>query len=66
VRVVDLSDPTSPRQVAWFNTWDPMAAGAGDSFFEGACGVDIDPATRTVYVADINRGLLVLGLASGI
>lgn len=66
VRVVDLSDPTSPRQVAWFNTWDPDAPTAGQSFFDGACGVDVDPATRTIYVADIARGLLVLRLASGI
>ncbi len=66
VRVVDLSDPTSPRQVAWFQTWDPDAPASGQSFFDGACGIDIDPATRTIYVADIARGLLVLRLASGI
>ena len=65
VRVVDLSDPTKPKQVAWFNTWRGPQVG-GESFFEAAVGVDVDPAARIVYVADSVRGLLVLGLASGI
>jgi hypothetical protein len=60
VRLVDISDPASPRQVAWFNTWPGYDRGYGRSFYEGAVGLDVDPARRRVYVADSNRGLLIL------
>jgi hypothetical protein len=63
IRVVDLSDPTRPRQVAWFNTWRGPTQG-GESFFEAAVGVDVDPVTRRVYVADSVRGLIILQLAN--
>ena len=66
LRVLDLSDPEHPEQVAWFNTWNPQSEVAGDSFYEAATGVDVDAATSTIYVADIERGLLALKLASGI
>lgn len=58
VRILDLSDPTAPRQVAHFNTWSPEAGGY--SMYEGATGLDIDLQDRLIYVADIERGLLVL------
>lgn len=65
VRVLDLRDPARPQQVAWFNTWpgasiDPFAG--SPSFFQGAIGVDVDPLTRTIYVADSSRGLVILRL----
>ena len=63
VRVIDLSDPGQPRQVAWFSTWRGPGVG-GESFYEAAVGVDVDATTRTIYVADSVRGLLVLRLAS--
>jgi hypothetical protein len=58
LRVLDLSDPTSPRAAGHFNTWQATASRGG--FFEGALGVDRDPRTGVVYVADSHRGLLVL------
>ena len=59
VRIFDVSDPTQPRLSAWFNTWrgtdDPLA---GRSFYEGTCGVDV--VGNRIYVADIERDLMVL------
>lgn len=56
VRVVDLSDPTSPREVAHYNTWDPESAPGGA--FEGAFGIRV--VDGLIYVADSERGLLIL------
>lgn len=58
VRVIDLSDPTRPEQVAYYNTWDPDRPDVGWSFFEGAVGIDV--AEGRVWVADSHRGLVVL------
>ncbi len=67
VRVLDLSTPEAPTEVAWYNTWTgPAGPHAARSFFAGACGVDVDATNRIIYVADIERGLLALRLASGI
>lgn len=60
VRLLDLADPSAPRQVAWFNTWPGYDRSYGHSFFEGAVGIDVDRTRRRVYVADSNRGLLIL------
>jgi hypothetical protein len=55
VRIVDLSDPTQPREVAHYNTWiEDKAYGAS---FEGALG--IRKVGDLVYVADLERGLLI-------
>lgn len=62
VRVLDLANPAQPQLVAWFNTWPGYATGYGNSFFEGTVGVDVDPVTQRVYVADTHRGLLILAL----
>jgi hypothetical protein len=62
VRVLDLSDPTAPRQVAWFDTWPGYDPRYGDSFYEAAVGIDVDVARQRVYVADTHRGLIVLHL----
>jgi len=62
VRVLDLSDPTAPRETAWFDTWPGYDPRYGDSFYEGAVGIDVDRANQLVYVADTHRGLIVLHL----
>jgi hypothetical protein len=56
VRVLDIADPTQPVEVAHFNTWDPETAFG--SAFEGAVGVRV--ANDLVFVADLDRGLLIL------
>jgi hypothetical protein len=56
VRVVDLTNPTQPVEVAHYNTWD-FDSGYGGAF-EGALA--LRKVGDYIYVADINRGLLVL------
>jgi hypothetical protein len=56
VRVLDLSNPTSPREVAHYNTWDPATAPGGA--FEGALAVQV--VGDLIFVADDLRGLLIL------
>ena len=60
LRVLDLSDPYSPQEVAHYHTWPGLQEGYGESFYEGAIGIDHDPATGTIYLADTHRGLLIL------
>jgi hypothetical protein len=59
LRVLKLSDTAPPTQIGWFNTWS-MTADRGRSFFEGAIGVD--KVGQTVYLADLERGLIVLSV----
>jgi hypothetical protein len=54
VRVVDLSDPANPVEVAHHNTWQGSSFG---SAFEGALG--IRKVGSLIYVADDLRGLLI-------
>lgn len=60
VRVLDLSDPTAPQQVGYYNTWDPQADYTTSAFFEGAVGLDVDLTRKLIFVADSPRGLLIL------
>ena len=60
VRVLDVSDPLHPTQLGYYNTWDPQADYTSSDFFEGAVGIDVDPARHLVFVADSPRGLLIL------
>ncbi len=62
VRVLDLSDPTRPREIAHFATWPGYDRRYGRSFYEGAVGIDLDTGRGRIYVADSHRGLLVLDL----
>jgi hypothetical protein len=58
VRVLDVSNPTQPTQVAYFNTWrqsDPHQA----DYFDGAIGIRI-PGDGFIYTVDTVRGLLIL------
>jgi hypothetical protein len=56
IRVVDLSTPEQPREVAHYNTWDPETAPGAS--FEGAVGVRV--AAGLVFAADSERGLVIL------
>ncbi|AKJ08208.1 Putative Ig-like domain protein [Archangium gephyra] len=58
VRVLDVSVPESPREVAYYNTFRETDAGRGESFYEGAIGMRV-PGDGYVYVIDTSRGLLI-------
>lgn len=62
VRVLDLSDPTAPTEIAHFDTYPGYDQRYGYNFFEAAVGIDLDEAGSLIYVADSHRGLLVLHL----
>lgn len=55
VRVVDLSDVTNPREVAYYNTWQPDDSGDP---FEGSVGISV--VNGLIYVANLPGGLLIL------
>ena len=63
VRILDLSDPTDPTEIAHYQTWPGYDPRYGYSFFEGALGLDLDLDAGLVYVADSHRGLIVLRIA---
>lgn len=56
IRVVDLADPTQPREIAHYNTWDPETSSG--YAFEGALGITV--VGDLIYVADSLRGLVIL------
>ncbi|AKQ70254.1 putative lipoprotein [Myxococcus hansupus] len=58
VRVLDVANPTQPRQVAHFNTFRETDPHRRDSVFEGAIGIRL-PGDGHVYVVDTSRGLLI-------
>ena len=60
IRVLDIATPTAPKQLGYYNTWDPQAAYTTSGFFEGAVGIDVDLARKLIFVADSPRGLLIL------
>ena len=62
LRILDISDPANPTLAGHYHTWPGFGPRHGHSFFEGAIGVDFDPESNTIYVADTQRGLLVLSL----
>jgi hypothetical protein len=59
LRVLDVSNPTGPREVAYYNTFRETDPGRGDSQDEGASGLHV-PGDGHVYVVDTSRGLLIL------
>lgn len=68
LRLLDLSNPASPSEIGHFRSWDlthPAAANYGYSFFDGAIGVDYDPDTGLIYLADTQRGLIILRRTGG-
>ena len=55
LRVLDISDPTAPTQVAFFNTWNRQIV--PNTIF-GA--YDLTLSDEFIYVVDSSRGLLIL------
>ncbi|RKG85163.1 LVIVD repeat-containing protein [Corallococcus terminator] len=58
VRVLDVSVPPKPREVAHFNTFLETQPGRGSGGFEGAIGIRV-PGDGYVYLVDTARGLLI-------
>lgn len=58
VRVLDVTTPESPREVAHYNTFRETDPDRGQSFYEGAIGMRV-PGDGYVYVIDTSRGLLI-------
>ncbi len=58
VRVLDVSVPESPKEVAYYNTFRETDPGRGEGFYEGAIGMRV-PGDGYVYVIDTSRGLLI-------
>lgn len=55
-RIIDISDPTTPTEIAHYNTWDD--ATAPGSAFEAALGIRF--VNGLIYVADSLKGLVIL------
>ncbi|MCE9668290.1 hypothetical protein LY474_10730 [Myxococcus stipitatus] len=58
LRVLDVSNPTKPTQVAHYNTFRDSDPNRTDNLFEGAIGVRLGD-DGTIYVVDTSRGLLI-------
>jgi hypothetical protein len=58
VRVLDVSNPTRPTQVAYFNTYRENDPNRGD-YYDGAIGIRV-PGDGYIYTVDTGRGLLIL------
>lgn len=58
LRILDVSNPSEPREVGYYNTWRETDAGHGASFYEGLSAVKV-PGDGYVYGADTARGLLI-------
>ncbi len=58
VRVLDVSKPKHPKEVAYHHTWRATDRARGNMFHEGAIGIRV-PGDGHVYVVDTSRGLLI-------
>jgi hypothetical protein len=58
VRVLDVSNPAQPQQLAYFNTFRETDFERGYGFYEGAIGMRV-PGDGYVYVVDTSRGLMI-------
>ncbi|MFY0566954.1 LVIVD repeat-containing protein [Archangium lansingense] len=58
VRVLDVSNPTRPTQVAHYNTFRESDPGRGN-YYDGAIGIRV-PGDGYIYVVDTSRGLMLL------
>jgi choice-of-anchor B domain-containing protein len=60
VRVIDVSDPTLPEEIGYYDTWTGPSGG-----YNGAWGVYPFFPSGNIVVSDIESGLFVLSLDSG-
>lgn len=58
LRVLDVSVPGEPHQVAYYNTWRESDAGRGVTFFDGLNTLRV-PGDGYIYATETSRGLLI-------
>ena len=58
LRVLDVSNPTQPKQRAYANTFRDSDPGRTDGIFVGAIGIRV-PGDGYVYVVERTRGLMI-------
>ena len=58
VRVLDVSNPAQPREIAHYNTFRESDPSRRDGLTEGAIGIRV-PGDGRIYVVDTSRGLLI-------
>jgi len=58
LRVLDVANPTQPREIAYVNTFRDTDPGRFGGLFVGAIGIRV-PGDGHVYVVDMTRGLLI-------
>lgn len=58
LRVLDVSNPTQPQEIAYANTYRDSDESNSDGLFAGAIGIRV-PGDGYVYVVDMTRGLLI-------
>ncbi|HYO59145.1 hypothetical protein [Archangium sp.] len=58
LRVLDMSNPSTPRLDAYYNTWRETDPGRGRAFLDGLSGVRV-PGDGYLYATETSRGLLV-------
>jgi hypothetical protein len=64
LQVFNMRDPAAPYTVAWYHTWQPVAAtsSALDRKPEGAWSIDVRNADGLIAVGDLNTGLWLFNL----
>ncbi|MCP3097598.1 hypothetical protein LZ198_01770 [Myxococcus sp. K15C18031901] len=58
LRVLDVSNPSMPRQVGYYNSWREADTGRGLSFFEGLSNITV-PGDGYIYATETSRGLMI-------
>ncbi|NVJ02961.1 hypothetical protein HV824_33285 [Myxococcus sp. AM009] len=58
VRVLDVSNPAQPREIAHYNTFRESDPNRTDGLTDGAIGIRV-PGDGRIYVVDTSRGLLI-------
>lgn len=58
LRVLDVSNPSDVRQVAYYNSWRETDPNRGTTFFEGLNNVAV-PGDGYIYAMESSRGLLI-------
>ena len=58
LRILDVTNPSTPKPQAYYNTWRESDPGRGRAFLEGLNGVKV-PGDGYLYGAESSRGLLV-------